>query len=181
MKLTLDTLQKNKACVVLTAAWKPCVIKFGFVPITKIKDGIHLLWYPYTPNRAKLLRSKFRSLLLCGCLKHFTVPYAKSNSILAKASKCCCSCSASNMTFSLSSSHIGFHKGSGLELLYGTCISLLSKYIEGLCVWGFVLFALVPLILETSGSGMNLFLSQNKDSVNTKCKVELRGVLQGFV
>lgn len=80
MKLTLDTLQKNKACVVLTAAWKPCVIKFGFVPITKIKDGIHLLWYPYTPNREKLLRSKLKSLLLCGCLRHFRVPYAKSNS-----------------------------------------------------------------------------------------------------
>lgn len=68
MKLTLDTSQKNKACVVLTAAWKPCVIKFVFVPTTRIKDCIRRLWYPYAPSRAKLLRSKLKSLLLCGCL-----------------------------------------------------------------------------------------------------------------
>lgn len=89
--------------------------------------------------------------------KHFTVPYAKSNSVLAKASKCCSSCSASNMTFSPSSSHIGFHKGSGLKLFYGTRVSLLSKYIKGdFCfVFGALFFLpLATLILETSGSGI---------------------------
>lgn len=40
---------------------------------------------------------------------------------------------------------------------------------------------LATLILETSGSGITLFLSQNEDSVNTKCKVELREVLQRVV
>lgn len=46
MKLTRDTLRKNKACVVRTAAWKPYVIKFGSVPTTRIKDGLSRLWYP---------------------------------------------------------------------------------------------------------------------------------------
>lgn len=40
---------------------------------------------------------------------------------------------------------------------------------------------LATVILETSGSGITLFLSQNEDSVNTKCKVELREVLQQVV
>jgi len=64
--------------------------------------------------------------------------------------------------------------------------SLIKIYEGGflLCVWGFVLFAAsdtYSMILETSGLGITLFLSQNKDSVNTKCKVELREVLQRVV
>lgn len=116
--------------------------------------------------------------------EHFTVPYAKSNSVLAKASRCCSSCLASNMPFSSSSSHVGSHKGLGLKLFYGTCISLLSKYIKGdFCfVFGALFFLLLAtLILETSGLRITLFLSQNEDSVNTKCKVELREALQWVV
>lgn len=49
-------------------------------------------------------------------------------------------------------------------------------------VFGALLFLLLAtLILETSGLEIILFLSQNEDSVNTKCKVELREVLQQVV
>lgn len=49
-------------------------------------------------------------------------------------------------------------------------------------MFGALLFLLlVTLILETSGLEIILFLSQNEDSVNTKCKVELRAVLQQVV
>lgn len=49
-------------------------------------------------------------------------------------------------------------------------------------MFGALLFLLLAtLILETSGSEIILFLSQNEDSVNTKCKVELREVLQRVV
>lgn len=50
-----------------------------------------------------------------------------------------------------------------------------------LCVWGFVLFAASDTYSGNFRVG-NLFLSQNEDSVNTKCKAEeLREVLQWFV
>lgn len=50
-----------------------------------------------------------------------------------------------------------------------------------LCVWGFVLFAASDTYSGNFRVG-NLFLSQNEDSVNTKCKAEeLREVLQRFV
>lgn len=49
-------------------------------------------------------------------------------------------------------------------------------------MFGALLFLLLAtLILETSGLEIILFLSQNEDSVNTKCKVELREVLQQVV
>lgn len=49
-------------------------------------------------------------------------------------------------------------------------------------MFGALLFLLLAtLILETSGSEIILFLSQNEDSISTKCKVELREVLQRVV
>lgn len=89
-----------------------------------------------------------------------------------------------HITFSSLSSHIAFHKVSGLKFFYGTCKNLPSKYIKwDFCfVFGALLFLLLAtLILETSGLEIILFLSQNEDSVNTKCKVELREVLQQVV
>lgn len=117
---------------------------------------------------------------------HFTVPYAKSNSVLAKASKCCSSCSASITTFFPLSSRIGFCKGSGLKLTFLKNVhkSPVKIYQGGFCfVFGVLFFSLlVTLTLETSGFGITLFLSQKEDSVNTKCKVEeLREVLQQVV
>lgn len=116
--------------------------------------------------------------------EHFTVPYAKSNSVLAKASKCC-SRSASNMTFSSLSSHIAFHKVSGLKLFLWKHAKISHQNISrGIFafVFGALLFLLLAtLILETSGLEIILFLSQSEDSVNTKCKVELREVLQQVV
>lgn len=143
MKLTLDTSQKNKACVLLTAAWKPCVIKFVFVPNIQDKRWHLPTLVPLRSQKSRTALIKVKKSAAVWVSKHFTVPYAKSNSVLAKASKCC-SRSASNMTFSSLSSHIAFHKGSGLKLfLWNMQKSPVEIYQGGFLLhgWGFVIFA----------------------------------------